>query len=248
MSLDPLKLPRPLSYAEQFAAAQQDAGPVPSDAAPRGGVTRKNCLYHPDTHPVVLDLLLLKRYGPEFLVFEEQTLVHYVPKDFGASSLSTANLQKIEAMRCLHLVDHPWERWEVFQAVVAGLVGTTPDRDSWHPPDVGQLLFGLDVFDNVRKDVAWGQDVQQYVLAILKLEEVHVTVPPLNFVVPPPVDGVDVDAVQRAWKGTVEKGKPTLDPDTITGRQLEKLWYAYGFFLEQRKLLGEQLHILQDHQ
>src|SRR5580658_669600 len=99
-----------------------------------GGVTAGNIWRHPDAHPIVLDLLLIRRYGPEWLLLEPETLQSIIPEDFGTQTLSDLNLSKLQACKTAHVVESFWQRWEVFTWCAMSFNGEFPDFEIMQVP------------------------------------------------------------------------------------------------------------------
>ena len=74
----------------------------------------------------MLDLVLLQKYGPEWMTWEPETLRLRVAHDFG-QEIGDMSMHKIHAMKTLHFVDTYWESWEVFCWVTMAFNGVPPD-------------------------------------------------------------------------------------------------------------------------
>ncbi len=73
---------------EQIETAQGSAS-VKSTAHPEpvpSKITIINIFQHPDAHPYVLDLLLLRKYDPEWVEWEPETLRRHSMHDFPTTS------------------------------------------------------------------------------------------------------------------------------------------------------------------
>ena len=78
------------------------------------GVTRDTLWRSPDAHPVILDLVMLRKYDTAWLGFELETIARLIREDFNTPTVADVNLEKLQACKTLHLVDDFWSRWEVF--------------------------------------------------------------------------------------------------------------------------------------
>lgn len=217
-------------------------------AAPRpsvGNVTVLNFFRHPDAHPLVLDLLLLKKYGSDFLFLEAETLEHRIPQDFKTSEVSDINMAKIQAVRTLHLVDTFWQRWEVFCWVTAALNGLFPDFDHMQVPTVAQAAVAVAIAKQVRDDVEWSSEVRAFLAQVLKFEGIFYPIDPLNFVVVE-ADGYVVDPAEIAklWPG-VKAAKHAPAEETVTNEQLHRLLVVQEALDESRALLRSQLPLVE---
>lgn len=118
-----------------------------------------------DAHPVALGMVLLKRYGPEFVEWDGDALYSDILDDFKATSISDQNWQKIQAFRTLLLSSAPWHEWEVFENVVQALNNNMPDPEITQRCTVAQLLAGVEMINDIRDDEPWGEEIWKYVAA-----------------------------------------------------------------------------------
>ena len=79
---------------EEEAEYEDDRVVVDVERAPRLPTTI-NLFQHPDAHPFVLDLALLRTYGPEWMQWEPDTLELRILTDFRTNSLSDLNMDKL---------------------------------------------------------------------------------------------------------------------------------------------------------
>lgn len=208
-----------------------------------GTVTARNCFHHPDAHPLVLDLLLLRRYGPEFLSWDAEALEHVIPQDFRVSSVSHVNMAKIQACRTLHLVDSPWERWEVFGWVAMSLNGVPPDFELMQVPTVAQAMVAADIFNRIRTDVSWSEELRQYLATIFRHDEMYFPMPPLQFVDLPVPDAIDPMKVNTQWP-SVRGSKQPPQGETVEDEQLRRMLTSYLYMVDFQDRLRAQLEIL----
>ena len=146
-------------------------GPTPSSPpAPAGGgrptpVTRSNLFVHHDTHPVVLDLILLDKYQADWLTWEPETLWKEILEDFKAPSINDHVKTKIQAIRTLHINEWFWTRWEVFCWITQALNNNLPDFQVIQKPTVPQLFVAVDTATMVRDDEEFTAEAQMFVAA-----------------------------------------------------------------------------------
>ena len=131
-----------------------------------GPVTVKQAFTHPESHPLVLAIVLLKELGPEFLAWEPETIWDEVHSIFG-TTVSDNCKQKIQAVRSIYVADGPGEHWEVFEKVAAGLVGNAPRVDVSQRPTPGRALVALDIMRNIRDEKYVESEVHKYCAAVL---------------------------------------------------------------------------------
>lgn len=118
-----------------------------------------------DAHPVALGMVLLKKYGLEFLEWDGDALYVSILDDFKATSISDQNWQKIQAFRTLLLSSAPWHEWEVFENIIQALNNNMPDPDVTQRCTVAQLLAGVDMINSIRDDEPWNEEIWKYVAA-----------------------------------------------------------------------------------
>lgn len=220
---------------------QPDAASRPATSA----VTVVNLFRHPDAHPLVLDLCLLKKYGPDFLLWETETLELRIPQDFRTTEVSDLNMAKVQACRTLHLVDSYWERWEVFCWVTASLNGFFPDFEHLHVPSVQQCAVAVETAKKIRDDVEWSSEVKAFLQQVLRFEGVLCPVAPLDFV-DFDNEGYVVDAleVRSKWPDVLLSRKVPSE-ESITAEQLRRLLLVQEALDENRALLRSQLPLVQ---
>ena len=117
-------------------------------------------------HPLLLDLILLKEFGTEYLGWDASTVWMEIEKTFGIAP-SEVNRSKIQALRTCHVTDAPYTRWEVFEKVAVGLDGGAPRFDLIQKPSGPTCALALDIMASVRNDVPVSQEVYKYVAAVL---------------------------------------------------------------------------------
>lgn len=210
-----------------------------------GSVTVLNFFRHPDAHPLVLDLCLLKKYGPDFLMWEPETLELRIPQDFRTTEVSDLNLAKIQACRTLHLVDTYWERWEVFTWVTAALNGTFPDFENIQVPTVAQAAIAVSIANQVREDVEWSSEVKAFLASVFRFEGIFHALEPLEFVELDTDDlVVDAEEVARLWPAVRDARRAPAE-ETVTNEQLRRLLLVQTALDENRSLLRTQLPLVQ---
>jgi hypothetical protein len=212
-------------------------------AQTEGVVTVKNFLQHPDTHPVVLDLVLIKKYGTDWLTWAPETFYVVLPRDF-TTTVSDLNITKLQAMKTMHLVDTFWQQWEVFNWLCAAVNATFPDFELMQVPTVAQCMVAVDIASRVRADVPWTREVQDFISVVHRHDGILVPQAPLEFV---KVDTtgmpIDVEEISSKWPEVRASGKAPED-DTVTGEQLRRMLVAHGFLEESRTRLQQQLPLV----
>jgi hypothetical protein len=209
---------------------------------PESASPNSSFLQSPTTHPLVLDLLLLREYGPEWYEWDPDTLHWVLLQDF-AGGVSDLNLHKLQALRTLHTVDHPWTEWEVFVWCAMPLTGVTPDFEVMQCPTASQTLVALDIFNKVRRDVAWSTEVKTFLGVAWKLDGLVCTIPPADIIEVEAEDlPVDCAEVTKRWPDVKNSNKAPTG-STVEDEQLRRLLDAYQALLEDRALFDQQVKV-----
>lgn len=143
-------------------------------------VSIRNLFTHHDTHPVVLDLALMKAFEMDWLTWEPETIWTEVQRVF-ESQISEHNRAKVQTVRTLHVVHTPWMVWQVFEKVIQGLNNNIPRFDMMQAPTLDQLYAGIDIMDTIRRE-SFSDEVKGYMAAAVLNEDVFFVPPPLDFI------------------------------------------------------------------
>lgn len=203
-----------------------------------------NLFQHPDTHPYVLDLALLKEYGPEWMEWEPETLDLRVPQDFPTRSISDLNMEKIQAVKTLHYVNTFWLDWDVFLPCTMAFNGLYPDFNIMQVPTVAQCAISVDLANRIRDDVKWSVEVENYLDAIHRFDGILCPFGPLEFV---EVDTeglpIDCEEIQRLWPEVRRTGRAPTE-ESVTAEQLRRMLVVQEVLKENRLQLQTQLPLL----
>jgi hypothetical protein len=234
------RLPDPTEITEDVTTEKEEhAKPV---AAPPPTVTLQNIFRHPEAHPLVLDLILLRRYGPEWLDWEPETIEAAIPTDFPTGNVSDLNLSKINACKALHLVDSFWQRWEVFTWLTMSLNGVFPDFTMMQVPTVAQMLVSVDIANKIRVDAAWSSEMQAFMKTVYMHDGILVPVPPVDFFTID-TDAVNVEEIDSKWP-TVRASKKAPTGDNVTDEQLRRMLIVTQYLEESRTRLQQQMELV----
>lgn len=236
--------PRPADPTEVLESGGQAPDKGSSHPSEASGITRANMWRHPDAHPIVLDFLLLQKYGPEWVEWEPETLEHHIPTDFSTPTVSDLNMSKIQACKTLHLVDSFWQRWEVFVWCAMSFNSVFPDFEVMQVPTVAQAMVAVDIANRIRSDVEFSLEVRTFLDTLHRYDGVLVPLPPLDFV---SVDtheiAVDVEAIKKRWPD-VRASEKAPNGDTMEDEQLRRMLIANHFLEESRTRLRQQLRLI----
>lgn len=206
--------------------------------------TAINLFQHPDAHPYVLDLALLRKYGPEWLEWERETLELQVPQDFPTPHISDLNMTKLQGIKTLHLVDTFWQDWEVFVPVTMAMNGMFPDFKVMQVPTVAECAVALDIAERVRGELKWSDEMLAYLEVVHRHDGIACAIPPLSFVEVDSEDyPVDCEEVKQRWP-EVRKSRKAPTEDSAVAEQLRRLLIVQEALDESRQHLAAQLPIL----
>jgi hypothetical protein len=214
---------------------------VTKEAEPAAPLPHINLFQHPDSHPAVLDILLLQKYGPEWMLWEAETLALRIPQDFHTQEVSDLNLNKIQAMKTLHAVDTPWSQWEVFVWCAMPINGLFPDFEVMQVPTAAQCLVAIDIFNLVRQDVVWSDELKAYLGTVWRHDGMFCPIEPADFVtVDQSGTTIDCSKIREMWP-SVRKEDRAPTEETADAEQLRRMLDAHRYLKEQRDLFDRQL-------
>lgn len=151
-----------------------------TDSDYRVPLSLRNLFTHHDSHPIVLDLALIKAFEMEWLLWEPETIWSSIHSMF-QSNVSEHNRAKIQAVQTLHVTPAPWNLWQVFEKVIQALNNNIPRFDVMQAPSLEQLYAGVDIMDTLRRE-QFSQEVKSYMAAAILHDEVVFAPQPLDFV------------------------------------------------------------------
>lgn len=143
-------------------------------------VTVRNLFTHHDTHPVVLDYVLLKAFGVDWFGWEIETTWAEIQRVF-QTQISEHNRSKILAARAVHVSDGVWRHWQVFEKVMIAFNNNIPRFDIMQRPAVEQLYAGIDILNTMRKEEFDGE-VKAYIAACIHEDDIFFVPDQLEFV------------------------------------------------------------------
>ena len=203
-----------------------------------------NLFQHPDAHPLALDLALLRRYGPEWLTWEAETLEIRIPMDFKTKSLAALNFEKIMAVKTLHLTTSFWRHWDIFSSCVGPLNGQFPDFEVMQAPTYGEVVVAADIANRIRTDVTWSEEVTRYIEVVMRHDGVVVGIEPLQNI-EPDVTGYPIDTamIKAAWPAVHQTGRAP-DDATVEAEQLRRMLAITQYMELQQQRLRDQLPLV----
>jgi ribosomal protein L37E len=166
--------------------------------------TLRSVFAHHDSHPLLLDMLLLEKYGIEWLGWEPETLWQAISEDF-KTTISTANAGMVQAARTCHLTEAPWVAWEIFTPVCQALNNNIPNFKTFFKPTIAQTMFAVEVMNSI-DDRKFSEELERFVAAVFLDASV--------FYLPPPVDFAQKTAMRIEYRCS-KCGRVDLDDDNL---------------------------------
>lgn len=238
----------------QESAAQdspEDNKPLVEMESPRP-FSARNLFVHHDSHPVVLDIQLLDKYGTDWFQWEPETLWSEIMDDFRSPSISDHVRSKIQAVRTIHISDWVFKKWEVFCPVIQALNNNIPDFEILRRPTIAQLFAGVDMMTMIRNDEEFSQEVQQFCGASILDDGVVAAPQPISFCQDEILEiqkemGVPVDHTPVLEKyrqvATLPAEQVVLEENPVD-IQVAKLLIARDYMRFRRQQMQDQLRAL----
>lgn len=223
---------------ERVETTEEDAGdPNKTAQVPK----TINVFQHPTSHPVVLDLLLIKKYELEWFKWEQETLRVRIPHDFPTAGVSDLNWGKIQAVKAIHMNETYWHRWEVFNWITQPFNNLFMDPDMLQVPSTAQMMVSIETAKRIRNESTWADDVIAFITQACKFDGVFFPPEPLDFIDVPVDHGmVSKEDIAKLWPSVRRSGVAPTE-ETIIAEQLRRNLAAYNFLNENRKRLESQM-------
>lgn len=234
------------SVEEEPTLVVEDKGDdeEPKEAEARVATTSAiNLFQHPNAHPLVLDVVLLQKYGPEWMIWEPDILELKILHDFKTASVSDLNMDKLQAVKTMHFVDNFWKKWEVFLWCTMPLNNVYPDFMIMQVPSVEQCLVSVDMANRIRDDVQWSDEIKAYLEVVFRHDGIFCALDPINFVEIDTPELLDCATIQERWKTVRAKGRAPTG-QTAEDEQLRRMLEAHEHLEEHRDLLRQQIHLV----
>jgi len=221
---------------------EEDAVGIPAEH--ETPVNALNLFQHPDTHPILLDLVLLRKYGPEWFEWEPEILEIRIPLDFQGQHISEGNMHKVQAAKTLHYGERFWSDWEIFVWCCMAFNGVPPDFEVMQVPTVGQAMVAVDIAQRIREDVPWSEEMNDYLEQVHMFGGVLCPIAPLEWVTMDDLEEypIDPDKVRELWPEVRKSGKAPRE-ETVEAEQLSRLLDVQEYLEESRAALRAQLPI-----
>lgn len=203
-------------------------------------VSARQLLTHYESHPIVLDLYALKLLGPEYYIWEPETLWAELIRLSGSPSISEVNKNKIQAVRTMHVAESPFVAWEAFEKVIVALNGVIPNFYIMQKPSIGQLLCGVEMMLQLNSGI-FSDEVSRYTAAVVLSEGLIYAPAPLTYA------HYILEARGRLFgkvREAVDSGTKRTGDDTVNS-QLGKLRIAQSHVQTMARRLLDQIKVVQ---
>jgi hypothetical protein len=172
-----LEKKKPTAPSEGSSMEQEIKAGDPDFSLP---LTLRNIFIHHDSHPIVLNMALLKAFGLHWYTWEPETVWAEIKRVFN-SEVSEHSRAKINALKAIMINTMTWNSWQVFEKVIQALNNNIPRWAIMQAPTIEQLYAGIDILDSLRQ-VEYGDEVKRYIAACVLNEDIFYVPPPLDFV------------------------------------------------------------------
>lgn len=153
-----------------------------------------------NTHPVVLDRVLLEMW-PDWLIQEPETTLTMVRSFTKQGAVDPAVRTKLNALKVVHSSEGPWEDWEQAQWVTQAFNDNIADFSNAYRPELAEFFIAVEALDKLRKQ-EFSDEVRRWMAACcLDLGLVFV---------PEPIDFLN-DLLNRVEYRCVRCGNVDLD-------------------------------------
>jgi len=113
-------------------------------------------------HLLTLSVLLIQELGPEVIAWDYAALREELEEKWG--SIGPVTWQRILALTVLHAHDAAWQEWEIFENMVAAILGEMPVFSYVQPPEPEEIAIALETFKRVDSH-EFADEVKDYIVA-----------------------------------------------------------------------------------
>lgn len=227
---------------EALAQMLKEASVAPAIVAPQSKFSKETIFTYEYTHPAVLDVVCLSKFGHEWYGWLGETIAQEIKLSFN-TNVSRVNWSKLMAVKTMHVVDTYWEEWEVFEKITNALNGVPPTIGVVQGLDTNQLINGVEIANMIRKET-FNEEIARYVAACLLHDHVHYAPPPVDFAQP------FIPFSYETEKARFEELSKQPNPDikeTAEDQQAGKLIIANDYRLLKLKEFKDQLGLVHEY-
>lgn len=204
--------------------------------------TLKQLVESPEAHPLVLNLLMLRKYGSAWLAWAmpavERALEEISP------AVHDLSVSKLMACQACHTSEGPWTHWELFSPVTSALTDVLPDFEQMQVVDPVQITLAIGIMNTLEdRHELWSDEVRRYLSASFQYHNVACPIPPVNFIsVAGEWGGLDRSIILRHWSTVRDTGN--LPVGGIEGEQLRRMKVMHDAQMLYMARLKQQLPLV----
>ena len=113
-------------------------------------------------HLLTLSVLLLNKFGPEFIAWTSECLREELEDHYG--NIGPVTWERIQALRVLHANESFWKEWEIFEKITAAIMGEPPIFSYVQPPEAEEIAIALETAKRIDKH-EYSDEVKKYIAA-----------------------------------------------------------------------------------
>ena len=208
----------------------------------QGPYSKKAAFAKVEAHPLLLDLILIKEFGTDYLEWEPETLWKEVELTFG-TTISEVNKNRIQALRTCHVIDTPYEEWDIFEKVAIAFGGGVPKFDVIQKPSSHVCAATLEIMGHI-KDRPIAEEVYRYIAALLLDEGFAYGPGPLKPCNEFLTEHVGLALQQKVKQALAKKQLPTFDGTRDEDVQIAKALSVQDFVKFDSKQLLQQINMV----
>lgn len=148
---------------------------------PRSAINARSFLSSWKSHPLALDLYLLRALGPEYFTWDPAAIWQELLRVSGAPNINVSVKQKIMAVCLVKSSTRAYDTWPAFEKVIAAFNDQTVDFETMQKPSLGQLIVGVGIMRGLR-EAPFSEEVQRYMAAALLSDDLVFAPPPIDFI------------------------------------------------------------------
>jgi len=211
-----------------------------------GPFTKKSTFTDRRSHPLLLDLVMIKEFGPDYLSWEPETCWEEINRTFSVTA-SELNKSKIQAIRTCHVSDRPYGAWEIFEKMAVCFSGSIPKFDLIQKPTPHACGVALEILSHI-KDKKPSDEVMKYVAAVLLDQGICYGPGPLKACNKYLASYVGTDLQKRVAKAVTSGATPDFNGTNEDDVQVFKVTTITDYLeYDSRNLLRQTEHIFKEN-
>lgn len=191
----------------------------------------------------MLDVLVLRKFGPKALLWDSEVLHSELEQTFGPVGMVT--WERIQAARLMHAKNSFWLDWEVFEKCTAVTVGRIALFDASQPPEAEEIAVAVMTAERIDRTHEYSDEVKRYMTAACLNDGLWHLEPPLRDLIGPLVqeycehNRIEVD--QAGVVRVLEQGHKRENSDDPAEVQAERVLAVRDTLGRYAKELADQM-------